>query len=66
MAKYLKHPTTGEIFPYTEAIAINSYLIPTEDAPDWEKSQTAPEPEKAKETEPAKKGPFGRPVKTEG
>lgn len=54
VAKYLKHPVSGEIFPYSPAIAINPYLIPTDEAPDW-----------AKDAETVKKGPFGRPVKIE-
>lgn len=49
VAKYLRHPVSGEIFPYSPAIAINPYLIPTDEAPAWQ----------------VKRGPFGRPLKTE-
>lgn len=59
--KYLKHPDTGAIFPYSEAIAINPYLIPTDEKPEWAKeADTKPA---SIEEAPVKKGPFGRPVK---
>ena len=53
-APFLRHPDSGEIFPWSASIAVNTYLIPTDEKPAWMKDEA-----------PVKKGPFGRPVKTE-